>query len=286
MSVLVKIEATQSAMSATERLIGRYILTHPESMPSLSSSALAHAIGTSQSSIVKFAQKLGYEGFSALKLAVKEAAVKMSDNVTGTLHGTILSDDSLAVVMQKLIGSKLKALRETTEVNDEASIKQALQLLHQARRIHLVGVGASSLVARDFSYKLLKLGHGVLHDSDSHIQLANASTLNPGDVLVAFSYSGNSMETFHIMQLARQRGAAIISITRIADNPISLQADVRLFTVADEDKARSSSITARDAQLMLTDLLFIQLAQQQPDANAYVHNSEAAVAVLKLPVTR
>ncbi|HAO2892084.1 TPA: MurR/RpiR family transcriptional regulator, partial [Escherichia coli] len=64
-------------------------------------------------------------------------------------------------------------------------------------------------------------------------------------------------------------------------NPLSRVADIRLYTFADEERVRSSSITARDAQLTLTDLLFILLIQGQPDAHEYIHNSEVAVSVLK-----
>jgi DNA-binding MurR/RpiR family transcriptional regulator len=78
----------------------------------------------------------------------------------------------------------------------------------------------------------------------------------------------------------------VIAVTGLQDNPLSRVADIRLHTVADEERARSSSITARDAQLTLTDLLFLLLVQRQPDANDYVHNSELAVSVLKSDRTR
>src|SRR3569623_3151578 len=172
-------------------------------------------------------------------------------------------------------------MERTVAANSERIISRALELLDGARRIHLSVVGASSLVARDFSYKLMKLGRNVLHDSDSHVQMANASTLGSGDVLFALSYSGASIETLRIAELASQRNATGISVTGLSDNPLARAADIRLYTVGDEERVRSSAITARDAQLMLTDLLFILLVQRQSDANEYVHNSEMAVSVLK-----
>jgi DNA-binding MurR/RpiR family transcriptional regulator len=100
-------------------------------------------------------------------------------------------------------------------------------------------------------------------------------------VLFALSYSGASIETLRIAELARQRGTTVIAVTGLQDNPLSRVADIWLHTVADEERVRSSSITARDAQLTLTDLLFIQLVQRQSDANEYIHASENAVSVLK-----
>lgn len=281
MSVLKKIEMKLDAMAPGDHEIGQYILDNPDQMLRLSTAALAAEIGRSQSSVVKFSQKLGYASYQELKLAVSEAKAQDWQVPAGMIHGSIEVGDNHQVILKKLIGSKLLSMQQTVASNSERIISKALEMLDGARRIHLVGVGASSLVARDFSYKLMKLGRNVMHDSDSHIQMANVSTLGPGDVLFALSYSGASIETLRIAELARKRGATVIAVTGLHDNPLSRVADIRLYTVADEERARSSSITARDAQLTLTDLLFILLVQRQPDANEFVHNSEMAVSVLK-----
>ncbi|MER9850710.1 MurR/RpiR family transcriptional regulator [Mesorhizobium sp. M0106] len=281
MSVLKKIEAKLEVMAPGDREIGRYIVDNPDQMLRLSTAALAAEIGRSQSSVVKFSQKLGYSSYQELKLAVSEAKSQEWHVPAGMIHGSIEVDDSYLVIMRKLIGSKLLSMQQTVAANTEQEIGKALEALNAARRIHLAGVGASSLVARDFSYKLMKLGRNVLHDSDSHVQMANVSTLGRGDVVFALSYSGASIETLRIAELARKRGTTVIAVTGLRDNPLSRVADIRLHTIADEERARSSSITARDAQLTLTDLLFILLVQKQPDANEYVHNSELAVSVLK-----
>ncbi|MER8571032.1 MurR/RpiR family transcriptional regulator [Mesorhizobium sp. M1409] len=281
MSVLNRINVKLDGMAPGDREIGRYIVDNPDQMLRLSTAALAAEIGRSQSSVVKFSQKLGYASYQELKLAVSEAKAREWQVPAGMIHGSIEVGDNHEVILKKLIGSKLLSMQRTIAANSERIISRTLELLDGARRIHLVGVGASSLVARDFSYKLMKLGRNVMHDSDSHIQMANVSTLGPDDVLFALSYSGASIETLRIAELARKRGTMVIAVTGLHDNPLSRVADIRLYTIADEERARSSSITARDAQLTLTDLLFILLVQKQPDANEYVHNSEAAVSVLK-----
>lgn len=281
MSILNRINAKLHGMATGDREIGRYIVDNPDQMLRLSTAALAAEIGRSQSSVVKFSQKLGYASYQELKLAVSEAKAQEWQVPAGVIHGSIEVGDGYQVILKKLIGSKLLSMQQTVAANTERIITRTLELLDGARRVHLAGVGASSLVARDFSYKLMKLGRNVLHDSDSHIQMANAATLGPGDVLFALSYSGASIETLRIAELARKRGTMVIAVTGLHDNPLSRVADICLYTIADEERARSSSITARDAQLALTDLLFILLVQRQPDANDYVHNSEAAVSVLK-----
>ena len=281
MSILKSLSVQLDSLTAADRQIAQFIIDHPNEMLGMSSAALAEATGRSQSSVVKFSQKLGYGGYQQLKLAVNKAKALEWQAPGGVIHGTIDASDSYMTILQKLIGSKLLSMRETSAANNEHTIDAAMDALGNARKIQLAGVGASSLVARDFSYKLLKLGRSVLMDSDSHIQISNASALNGEDVLLALSHSGRSLETLRIAELAKRRGAKVISVTGLQPNPLLDLADIHLFTVADEERVRSSAITSRDAQLMLMDMLFILLVRQQADAYDYVHNSESAVTVLK-----
>lgn len=281
MSVLQMISVRLTDMAPADQQIGEFILERPEQVAKLSSAALAQETGRSQSSVVKFSQKLGFAGYQELKRAVIEAKAQEWRVPAGVIHGSIEKDDGYLTILQKLIGSKLQSMQQTVAVNNEDDIGKALSALDAARRIHLAGVGASSLVARDFSYKMMKLGRNVLHNDDSHIQMANASTLSSEDVLVAFSQSGASIETLRIAEAAKERRALVISVTGLKENKLASNADINLYTVADEEKVRSSSITSRDAQLILTDLLFILLIQKQSDAYDYIRNSEQAVATLK-----
>lgn len=281
MSILKSLSAQLDSFTAADRQIAQFIIDHPNEMLAMSSAALAEATGRSQSSVVKFSQKLGYQGYQQLKLAVNKAKALEWQTPGGVIHGTIDASDSYMTILQKLIGSKLLSMRETSAANNEHTIDAALDALADARKIQLAGVGASSLVARDFSYKLLKLGRSVLMDSDSHIQISNASALNQSDVLLALSHSGRSLETLRIAELAKRRGATLISVTGLQPNPLLEMADIHLFTVADEERVRSSAITSRDAQLMLMDMLFIMLLRRQADSHDYIHNSESAVTVLK-----
>ncbi|MBT1155403.1 MurR/RpiR family transcriptional regulator [Aminobacter anthyllidis] len=282
MSVLTKILATLDTMAPADRQIGQFIVDNPEEMLRLSSVALGEQTGRSQSSVVKFAQKLGYPSYQQLKLAVSEAKAQQWQAPPGMVHGSIDRADGYVAVQQKLVAGKLAAMQQTMSVNSEQTVTQVLDLLDRAERIHLAGVSASSLVARDFAIKLMKLGRNVLHDSDSHVQLASAASLGSRDVMLALSLSGTSIETVRIAELAKQRGASVVVVSSLRDNPLSAIADVVLHSVSDEDNVRSSSITARDAQLALTDLLFILLVQRQTDANDHIHRSEAAVAALKV----
>src|SRR5215475_11250039 len=105
MSILKIINARLETMSEADRAIGRFIVKHPERMLQLSSSALAAEIGRSQSSVVKFSQKMGYAGYQDLKLAVNRAQAQTWQVPPGTIHGSIESGDSYMTIQRKLVSS-------------------------------------------------------------------------------------------------------------------------------------------------------------------------------------
>ncbi|KOO13701.1 RpiR family transcriptional regulator [Vibrio xuii] len=281
MKGLARIQALLPQLSPSDKLIAEFLLEHPEQVKQLSSPELAKAVGVSQSTIVKFSQKVGFSGFSELKVKLYEGNMTYQPSSRKAIHGSISRSDDMPVVMDKLLLSKQTSLERTLLLNDDENIKHATLMLHHARKIQIAGVGASSLVAKDLSYKLMKIGHAVHCEHDAHIQVANASALNENDVLIALSYSGRSREILRVAQIAKGRKAKVITISQLAPTPLDKYADIKLMTAADEEQIRSSSITARDSQLLMTDLLFIALTQQEESADQLIEQSKSAVAALK-----
>lgn len=281
MKGLARIQALLPQLSPSDKLIAEFLLKHPEQVKQLSSPELAKAVGVSQSTIVKFSQKVGFSGFSELKVKLYEGNMTYQPSSRKAIHGSISRSDDMPVVMDKLLLSKQTSLERTLLLNDDENIKHATLMLHHARKIQIAGVGASSLVAKDLSYKLMKIGHAVHCEHDAHIQVANASALNENDVLIALSYSGRSREILRVAQIAKGRKAKVIIISQLAPTPLDRYADIKLMTAADEEQIRSSSITARDSQLLMTDLLFIALTQQEESADQLIEQSKSAVAALK-----
>lgn len=281
MTVIWKIQANLDRMPPATRRIGEFIIKNPQKMLDLSTSELAAAIGCSQSGVVKFSQRLGFSNYQDFKLAINASRADNWQLPGSAIHGTIEQSDSFTTIFEKLINSKMLAMRQTSGANGGREVARAVTAMLEAHRIYLVGAGASSLVASDLAFKLLKIGLPVVHSGDAHVQLANVAGMTAKDVLLAVSYSGSSIDTVRIAERARLRKGTIVAITGLRDNPLARVADVKLYTVADEEQARSSSITARNSQLALTDLLFLMIVQAQPDAQQFIHDSEAAVEALK-----
>jgi len=278
MSSLLRIRQLYPRLALNERRLADFLLSQPDRARHLSSQKLAEESGVSQSSVVKFAQKLGYKGFPALKLALSES---LADRDAITVHNHILSDDSLKTVGEKLLTEKLSAIRATLDINSEEKLNETLHLLKNAQRIVLVGIGASGLVAKDFSWKLMKIGINAVAEQDMHALLSSVQAMRPGDVLLAISYTGERKEINLAAQEAAQIGAYVLAFTGFTPNSLQQTATHCLYTVAEEQSTRSAAISSTTAQLALTDLLFMALVQNDPErAASHIRHSEALVKKL------
>ncbi|MEM6161884.1 MurR/RpiR family transcriptional regulator [Erwinia sp. P6884] len=278
MSSLLRIRQLYPRLALNERRLADFLLSQPDRARHLSSQKLAEESGVSQSSVVKFAQKLGYKGFPALKLALSES---LADRDAITVHNLILSDDPLKMVGEKLLTEKQSAIRATLDINSEEMLLETLRLLRTANRIVLVGIGASGLVAKDFSWKLMKIGMSAVAEQDMHALLASVQALSVGDLLLAISYTGERREINLAAQEAQRAGASVLAFTGFTPNTLQQCATYCLYTVAEEQTTRSAAISSTTAQFTLTDLLFMALVQHDPErASTHIRHSEALVKKL------
>ncbi|WP_340680108.1 SIS domain-containing protein [Paraglaciecola sp.] len=275
MSTFTKIKALKGSLSSSELKLAKFALDSSNVIRELSSQELANVVGVSQSSVVKFSQKLGYKGYPAFKLGIIDALNYATTN--SNLHGKITINDSFSQMSDKLLSSKVSVLSETQKLNDENAFLAAVELLKSAKRILICGLGGSALVGKDFSYKLQKLGMLAIEEPDTHAQLAFAATLTANDLVFAISESGTTKEIVNVVTQAKRNNCNIISITRYGSNPISDMADVKLYSIADEDSARLSSILARTAQEFIIDILFIAITQSSRQGRQILEKTNAVV---------
>ncbi|CFQ84667.1 MurR/RpiR family transcriptional regulator [Yersinia enterocolitica] len=279
MSSLLRIRQLYPTLAQNDRKLADFLLTNPEQARHLSSQKLAQQTGVSQSAVVKFAQKLGYKGFPALKQALSEIVAAPEQAVT--LHNQILSTDSLKIVGEKLLAEKAAALRATLDINSEQRLTEALDMLRSARRVILTGLGASGLVAKDLAYKLLKIGVMAVSETDMHAQLAAVQALDSRDLLLAISFSGERREINLAAEEAQRCGAKVLALTSFTPNSLQQRADHCLYTISEEPAIRSAAISSSTAQYALTDLLFMAMIQQDLES-AQDHIKHSAALVKKL----
>lgn len=267
------------SFSPSDARIAKKILDAPSEISVLSSQELAERCEVSQSSVIKFCQRMGYKGYPALKLALS-AEIGRS-NTESRVHQDIFSDDPMGAVAEKLYTSKVAALADTMRVNSGADLETAVQLIERARRVALFGIGGSALVATDLSWKLAKFGKPVTCEHDSHIQLANMASLTPDDLLIAISYSGRTVEVRIAVDYASSRGIPVLAISGLDARPFNQSVGITLHCVADENLVRSASIATRTAQMAITDLLFVSVTQRLDNVAERIAESQKIVERLK-----
>ena len=179
----------------------------------------------------------------------------------------------------RCVWSARNSLNASLDVNTEETLREAVTLLRNARRVIVTGIGASGLVARNFSWKLMKIGINAVSEQDMHALLATVQAMSSDDLLLAISYSGERREINMAAGEALRVGCKILAITGFSPNALQQQATHCLYTIAEEQATRSAAISSTSAQMMLTDLLF--MGQQDLErAPERIRHSEALVKKL------
>ncbi|MEY8712073.1 transcriptional regulator [Mangrovibacter phragmitis] len=281
MNCLIRIRQRYPVLAQSDRKLADFILANPDHARHLSSQQLAQESGVSQSSVVKFAQKLGYKGFPALKLAISDALANSPNPHSVPVHNQILGDDPLRLVGEKLIKDNVAAMHASLDVNTEEKLTSSVTLLRHARQIILTGIGASGLVAQNMAWKMMKIGLRAAPVLDTHALLSSVQAMNQEDVFLAISYTGERREINLAADEALRVGAKVLAITGFTPNSLQQRATHCLYTIAEEQATRSASISANSAQMMLADLLFMGLVQQDIDnAPNRIRHSEELVKKL------
>jgi RpiR family murPQ operon transcriptional repressor len=276
--LMTRLKAGNNDFSPSEARIAKEIIKLPAQISTYSSQAFAAKCDVSQSSIVKFCQKLGYKGYPALKLALSAELARGERHEQ--VHRNIFSDDTMDAVAKKLFQSKVSALSDTLRLNNSDAFEQAVTQLLTANRIIIFGVGGSALVADDLAVKLTKFGKSVIFGGDSHIQLANLASFGPDDLLITISYTGLAQEINIAIDHANQQQVPVLAILGYRSKSFDLNNGVQLNCIADENLVRSSSIATRTAQLMITDLLYVLFTQRLDKVTQSIANSQNIVKEL------
>ena len=147
-------------------------------------------------------------------------------------------------------------------------MEAAAQVLMNARKIVIFGLGGSAPVAMDLHHKLLRLGLDASVYTDPHLQVIACNYLDERDAVFAISHSGSSRCVVDSTQVAKNRGAKIISLTSAGKSPLSKLANVSLNTNSNETKYRVVSIASRVAALTIADSIYTFIAMRTDGAKS------------------
>jgi RpiR family transcriptional regulator, carbohydrate utilization regulator len=257
---LTRIRSSYPALAASEARVANWIMQQPQKIIHLSMAQVAQSCGVSDTTVLRFCRNVGFQGYTDLKLSIARDVV----SPTQIIHDDIAEGDGPAVVARKVFMSNIQALYDTLEVLDEDALIKAIGLLTAAKRILIVGVGTSGPIVHSMYNMLMRLGLTCKAETDSYLQLMEVALLGPGDVVVAISQSGSSIDPVLTLKLAKENGAATICITGNAQSSITDHADVTLLSV--DREARIEAIASRLAQVSIADALYVIMALNAIDA--------------------
>jgi len=260
MSSLVKIRAERDQMSAIERRIADFILENAHLLRDYSSQQLANSLGISQSSVVKFSQKLGFKGYPDLKVSVSEAVAR--ENGNGEARAVAPSRrDSKAAPAADLWRSKTLAEEETRLINTPEKIAEIARAIDAAGKVFVMGLGEDGLIARAFAVKLTLLGVPVVCHEDPVLMSSAVAIAGKSDLLILFSEHGRQTALCQSERQFHERRGKVVSVTRHSANPVRAHADMALLVSAHDDRAHIQPLLYQAVLQHLLDLVFVMLCE-------------------------
>ncbi len=250
-------------LSPAERQIGAFILERPHQALRLPMDQLAREVGVSQGTLSNFSQSLGFSGFREFRLTLA-AEVNSSLKLE---HSAILRGDTLQEIANKAISADIDALVTTLTTLDMEEVEKAVQVIGQARRIDLYGIGVSSAVALDAFNRFASIGLMSNWLPDISNQITSAVLLTEQDVAIAFSYAGETKATVKALSLAHEHGATTIALTGNPHSSLARYADIKLVVTPREPTSfsRNLRISSRISMLGIVDVIYLGLVNALDD---------------------
>ena len=260
-ALLLKMKALRPSLSRAEQQVVDYIINNPEKVIYLSVAGIAENSGVSDATVVRACRSIGLNGYQDLKITLAQDIVSPLQSI----HEEITSSDSAAKIIDKVFQGTLHAINFTHDTVRVEDIEKAADIIRNARQVVIFGLGNSHAVSVDLQHKLLRLGLNAIAHSDSHMQAIVASYLTEKDVVFAISHSGSSCDIVDSARLAKEKGAAVISLTNIGLSPLSKISDIQLHTASKETKYRIIAMSSRIAQMTIIDSIYTIIASKLPN---------------------
>lgn len=247
-------------LSKGHRRIAQYIVDHYDKAVFMTASRLGESVGVSESTVVRFAAALGYEGYPQLQRSLQElVSHRLTANQRFEMATEIDPHEALGFVLK----SDMQNLRNTLESIDNDVFENVVQRLLGAKAIYVMGLRSAAPLAQFMGYYLNYIFDDVhLVSSGATDVFEEISKLHGGDVLVGISFPRYSTRTLEAMRFAKRCGAQVVGIT---DGPMSPLADIADATLtARTDMA--SFVDSLAAPLSVINALLVALGLHRKEA--------------------
>ena len=231
--ILTTIHNKMDTLSKGQKRIAQYILSSYDKAAFLTAGTLGKTVQVSESTVVRFAAELGYDGYPQMQQALQEMVLSRLTGVQRMEVTTerIAQEDILSTVLR----GDMERLRDSSESISREAFNNAVEALLAAKRIYVMGVRSSSALASFLSYYLNYMFEDVRlittsSDSEAFEQLVRISS---EDAIVGISFPRYSSATIQAMKYARAAGATTVALTDSESSPLADHADCLLAAKSD-----------------------------------------------------
>lgn len=223
--ILALLRAKESTFSKGQRRIAQYILESYDKAAFMTANRLGKTVGVSESTVVRFAVELGFDGYPTMQKAMQSMVVNRLTSVQriGVTNDRLGKQDVLSMVLQ----SDMEKLRQSAETVDRAVFEAAVNAVLDAKRVFILGVRSAAPLASFLGYYLNYMFQNV------HIITASGTSemfeqivgVNDRDAVIAISFPRYSATTVKAAQYCRSTGATVIALTDTALSPLGQTSD-------------------------------------------------------------
>jgi DNA-binding MurR/RpiR family transcriptional regulator len=267
-------------LSPAQKLIADFVLNNAEEVFLLSIGDFAAKCNTSETTILRFLRKLGFDSYQVFRVRIAQDA---SNQPAQMIYEEIQADDSPEQIRQKVISSTVNSIQDLNNLISTKMVEDIVEMMLHADQILFCGVGASGVIAMDAFHKFLRLGLKATYLNDTHFMSIACANTTRNSVVFAISHSGESRDILDAVNIAKENRAKIIAMTSHAHSTLAKKADCNLLSSSNETKYRSDAMVSRILQLVIIDILYVSLVLRSgPTAVDSVKRARIAVAKKKV----
>ena len=261
--ILSVIEKASGGFSKSQKKIASFITGNYDKAAFMTAAKLGTTVGVSESTVVRFAAELGYEGYPEMRKALQDMIRNRLTSVQRieAAKGLLENEDILTAVLN----SDIEQIRITLEETDRADFQNAVDAIVNADHIYIFGLRSSAAIAgfMGFYFNFLFENVRVVNENSVSEVFEQILRIGENDVMIALSFPRYSKRTIKSMRYARDRKAKVIGITDNKNSPIAKLADIPLC-------ARSDMVSFVDslvAPLSLVNALIVAVSAKAKDSD-------------------
>jgi len=223
----------RSKFSKSQKAIADYILKNYDKVAFMTASKLGDKVGVSESTVVRFAAELGYDGYPEMRQALQEM---IKHRLTSVQRIEVAKDKmNGSDIISTLLHADINNIRMTMELINRSDFDAAVDLILNAKKIYIVALRSSMALGSLMGYYFNLIFENVklitsVSTSEMFEQLLRVS---PGDIVIGISFPRYSTQTLRAMRYCKDMGAAVIGITDGPMSPMVKHSSISLFAQSD-----------------------------------------------------